>query len=625
MVELLFQQTDSTARRVETPVGTLPAPYGGALVQAFASITEREAWRDKLDSLAELPLAAEDIIDLEMLASGGLSPLDGFMTRETYRSVLENTRLPDGRPWGLPLVLAVTPEAFPGLRIGGVAALRHENEIVGLMQINDLYPWEPAAEEKALGASLDTRRHALRCTRGVTHLAGGPVLLFAARDASYKLPQHLWPREIRARSARHGWRDVAVAHLSHFWRRSHEYLVRCALESSEALLLHTPIGPEASVHAIPPDVLVQASRHLTERYLPSDRLIENSVPSAYLVPRARAVLMHAIFSQNCGAHQIYLPDLGDEDGTTRELLGDAARHGLNIRPVYMAAVYHCDACGGMVTRKSCFHGPAESSFTSDADVEQRLRLGESLPPDVARPDVARLLARSMANHLGEAAVRSEGRNLYPHAAEVSRELRQTLAGHKACVLWMTGLSGSGKSTIAHRLERDLLLAGHRVFVLDGDTLRTGLNRDLGFSDTDRRENLRRAAETVKVMVEAGMIVIASFISPFRAERQAVREILEKDFHEVYVEASLDACEARDPKGLYKRARAGQIPRFTGISSPYEPPENPDVRLDTTRRSLEDCVCELRDYLAAGGILRPGQIGPARTQLSQTLGHGQRMQ
>ncbi|MDH4134299.1 MAG: adenylyl-sulfate kinase, partial [Gammaproteobacteria bacterium] len=577
MVEKLLRQTDSSSRRIEIPAGALPAPCGGSLVQAFASIMEREAWCDELDSLPVLPLSADDAVDLEMLASGALSPLDGFMTHDAYRSVLEHTRLPDGHPWGLPVTLAVTPEMLRELKVGSVVALRRDSEIIGLLQVDDLYPWEPASEEIALGASLDMPRHALRRARGVSHLVGGAILLFAARDARYMLRHHLWPREIRARCTRHGWRDIAVPHLSHLWRRSHEYLVRCALESSEALLLHAPIGLEAAAHAIPPDVLTLASRHLTERYLPSDRLIENSVPSSYLGPQARAVLMHAIFSQNCGAHQIYLPDLGTEEARTRELLVEAARHGLSLRPVYMAAVYHCEACNGMVTRKSCFHGPTEFSFITDAEAEERLCLGEALPPDVARPDVARLLARGMARHLGEVPNRSGGSNLYPHVSEVSRELRQTLVGHKACALWMTGLSGSGKSTIAHRLERDLLLAGHRVFVLDGDTLRTGLNRDLGFSDTDRRENLRRAAETVKVMMEAGMIVIASFISPFRAERQMVREILGKDFHEVYVEASLDACEARDPKGLYKRARAGQIPRFTGISSPYEPPENPDVR------------------------------------------------
>ena len=283
-------------------------------------------------------------------------------------------------------------------------------------------------------------------------------------------------------------------------------------------------------------------------------------------------------SQNYGASQILLQD---DDGAARELFAEAARHGLVIRPVYMPAAFHCEPCGGIATHKSCPHGAELHLEVTDEEITERLLQGEGLPSFAARPEIARTLARGMAERLDSVAIKSAGRHIYPHAAEVSSELRQSLAGHKACALWMTGLSGSGKSTIAHRLERDLLLGGHRVFVLDGDTLRHGLNHDLGFSEADRRENLRRAAEVVKVMVEAGLIVIASFISPFRAERQMVREILGASFREVYVEASLAACEERDPKGLYKRARAGQIPQFTGISSPYEPPENPDVRLDTT--------------------------------------------
>ena len=274
-----------------------------------------------------------------------------------------------------------------------------------------------------------------------------------------------------------------------------------------------------------------------------------------------------------------------------------------IRPVYMPAAFHCEPCGGIATHKSCPHGAEQHLEVTDAEISEYLLQGEGLPPFVARPEIARSLARGMAERLDGVAVKSTVRHIYPHAAEVSSELRQTLAGHKSCALWMTGLSGSGKSTIAHRLERDLLLAGHRVFVLDGDTLRHGLNHDLGFSEADRRENLRRAAEVVKVMVEAGLIVIASFISPFRAERQMVREILGATFREVYVDASLAACEERDPKGLYKRARAGQIPQFTGISSPYEPPESPDVRLDTTVYSVDECARQMRDYLANGGVLR----------------------
>jgi bifunctional enzyme CysN/CysC len=242
---------------------------------------------------------------------------------------------------------------------------------------------------------------------------------------------------------------------------------------------------------------------------------------------------------------------------------------------------------------------------TDEQVAERLLQGEALSPLVTRPEIARALSRGMADRVDAVAVKGS-RHIYPHASEVSRELRHTLAGHKPAALWMTGLSGSGKSTVAHRLERDLLLAGHRVFVVDGDTLRHGLNRDLGFSEADRRENLRRAAETVKVMVEAGLIVIASFISPFRAERQMVREILGGAFHEVYVDASLEACEERDPKGLYKRARAGQIPQFTGISSPYEPPEHPDLHLDTTSHSVDECARQIRDYLATRGVLRAGR-------------------
>jgi adenylyl-sulfate kinase len=202
-----------------------------------------------------------------------------------------------------------------------------------------------------------------------------------------------------------------------------------------------------------------------------------------------------------------------------------------------------------------------------------------------------------------------GKFLYPHASEVSRDLVESLAGHKAGVLWMTGLSGSGKSTIAHRVERELILSGHRVYVLDGDTLRTGLNSDLGFGEVARRENLRRAAEVSKVLVDAGLIVIASFISPFSAEREMVRKIIGANFHEVYVEATLGTCEERDPKGLYKRARAGVIPNFTGISSPYEAPESPDLRLNTSLQSVDECVRQFHQFIAQAELSRAD--GPGR--------------
>lgn len=168
--------------------------------------------------------------------------------------------------------------------------------------------------------------------------------------------------------------------------------------------------------------------------------------------------------------------------------------------------------------------------------------------------------------------------------------RSRAIGQKPCVLWLTGLSGAGKSTIADRLEQELRALGKHTYVLDGDNVRHGLNRDLGFTDRDRVENIRRVSEVAKLMVDAGLIVIVAFISPFRSEREMARNLMEEgEFFEIFVDTPLDVCEARDPKGLYGKARRGEIPNFTGIDSPYEAPDDPDLRIDTTQLSVEQAA------------------------------------
>lgn len=170
-------------------------------------------------------------------------------------------------------------------------------------------------------------------------------------------------------------------------------------------------------------------------------------------------------------------------------------------------------------------------------------------------------------------------NVHRQALSIQREDREQLNGHKGKVIWFTGLSGSGKSTIANALEKELYAQGKRTYILDGDNVRQGLNKDLGFTDADRVENIRRVAEVAKLMMDAGMIVMTAFISPFRAERQTARELIGEDnFIEVFVDTPLEVCEQRDPKGLYKKARSGQLPNMTGINSPYEPPENPSITI-----------------------------------------------
>lgn len=194
-------------------------------------------------------------------------------------------------------------------------------------------------------------------------------------------------------------------------------------------------------------------------------------------------------------------------------------------------------------------------------------------------------------------------NITWHEHQVSTTERCRLNGHKGAVLWFTGLSGSGKSTIANVVDHLLHKAGKHSFVLDGDNIRMGLNKNLGFSPEDRTENIRRIGEVSKLFVSAGTIVSTAFISPYRADRDQVRVILEPgQFIEIYVKASLETCEARDPKGLYKKARAGEIKGFTGIDAPYEEPEKAELVLDSDTKDVDTLAQEVIDYLEANGYL-----------------------
>lgn len=176
-------------------------------------------------------------------------------------------------------------------------------------------------------------------------------------------------------------------------------------------------------------------------------------------------------------------------------------------------------------------------------------------------------------------------------------------GHRPCVVWLTGICGAGKTTIAHRVESRLNAAGRHTCLLDGDNVRQGLNRDLGFSEGDRVENIRRVGEVSKLMVDAGLIVLVAFISPFRADRAAARGLVEDDeFCEVFVDTALEVAEASDIKGLYAKARRGELPSFTGIDSPYEPPKNPELRIDTSRQSPEQAADAVVAHLRAVGVV-----------------------
>jgi adenylylsulfate kinase len=194
-------------------------------------------------------------------------------------------------------------------------------------------------------------------------------------------------------------------------------------------------------------------------------------------------------------------------------------------------------------------------------------------------------------------------NTIYHNATVTRQRREKLNKHQSVIIWFTGLSGSGKSTLAHSVEEELHKLGCRTFVLDGDNVRQGLSSNLTFSDDDRKENIRRIGEAAKLMMGAGIIAMTAFISPFKKDRNLVRQLLPQgDFIEIFCKASLKTCESRDVKGLYKRARAGEIKNYTGIDSPYEAPDNPELIIDTESEPLEKSVAKVIDFLKSKEII-----------------------
>jgi adenylylsulfate kinase len=200
-------------------------------------------------------------------------------------------------------------------------------------------------------------------------------------------------------------------------------------------------------------------------------------------------------------------------------------------------------------------------------------------------------------------------NVVWHHATVTRARREAQNGHRGAIIWFTGLSGSGKSTLAHAVEEVLHRRSCRTVVLDGDNVRHGLCGDLGFSAQNRQENIRRIGEVAKLFLEAGVIVLTAFISPFRGDRERVRNMVKKgDFIEIYCNASIEVCEMRDMKGFYKKARAGQISEFTGISAPYEAPEHPDLTVETGTRQLDECVQQVIHEMIRHGFVSPLKLG-----------------
>ena len=569
-----------------TPISPLIAPYGGCLVDLLVPTEARDEVKARASQLSSLQLSERSVCDLELLATGAFSPLDRFMGLADHQHVLDEMRLSNGQLFPLPISLPV--DASPTLHLDCDIALRDaKNDLLAVMTIEEIYAWDLAeVAQKAFG-TLDLR-HPLVAEMhrwGKLHISGKLQVL--------QLPKHhdfqglrLTPAQTRTRLEEFGYANVVAFQTRNPLHRVHEELTKRATQEVDGvLLLHPSVGMTK-----PGDVdhytRVRAYKALAAGYYDPNRILLALLPLAMRLAGPREALWHALIRRNHGANHFIVgrdhagpgndstgqPFYGPYDA--QELLQRySAELGVNMVPfrelVYLPDQERYEEVSRIPS------GTRTASISGTQVREQYLNQGQTLPPWFTRPEVAEILAET-----------------YPPR-------------HRQGVcIWFTGLSGAGKSTTAEVLTVLLLEHGRQVTLLDGDVVRTHLSKGLGFSKEDRDTNIRRIGFVAAEIVQHGGVAICAAVSPYQATRNDVRNLIGSEhFVEVFVDTPLEVCETRDTKGMYAKARRGEIKDFTGIDDPYEPPAQPEVTLDTVTYTPEENARLILHYLGQHGFVR----------------------
>lgn len=565
---------------------TLISPFGGRLVDLMVPAEATDEMKAYAGRLPSLQLSERSVCDLELLATGGFSPLDRFMGREDHQRVLDEMRLDSGNVFPIPVTLPVEPSR--AIRLDQEIALRDaKNEMLAVMTIEEIYEWDRAEVARKAFGTLDPR-HPLVAEMhrwGRLNISGRLQVLQLRRHYDFR-ELRLTPAQTRARLEALGYQNVAAFQTRNPLHRAHEELTKRAIQEINGVLLLHPVVGMTKPGDVDYYTRVRAYKALAGRYYDPDRILLALLPLAMRLAGPREALWHALIRRNCGANYLIVgrdhaspgadsagkPFYGPYDA--QELV-ERFRDELGVGVVpFTELVYLPDE--GRYEEISRVPAYARTMSISGTQVrDEYLSHGRPLPDWFTRPEVAEILA-----------------DTYPPR-------------HRQGVcIWFTGLSGAGKSTTAELLTALVLEHGRQATVLDGDVVRTHLSKGLGFSKEDRDINIRRIGFVAAEIVRHGGIAICAAVSPYRATRNDVRNMVGTDhFVEVFVDTALEVCERRDTKGIYAKARRGEITGFTGIDDPYEPPLNPEITLDTQVNTAEENARLILDYLLRKGFLR----------------------
>lgn len=576
---------------LEETVDDLISPYGGELVSLLLPAEECEEEKAYANGLPSIYLSERSVCDLELLAVGAFSPLSRFMTKVDLASVLDEMRLSNGYLFPIPITLPVDENA--GIRLDQEVALRNaKNEILALMAVEDIFESDPVEISQKVFGTQDT-----------LHPSVAELRRTSRRNASgrlrvLQLPRHydfeglrLTPEQTRERLSAFGRKNVVAFQTRNPLHRAHEELTKRAVEVTDGvLLLHPAVGMTK-----PGDVdhfsRVRTYQVLTDNYYQPDRVLLSLLPLAMRMAGPREALWHALIRRNYGANTFivgrdHASPGKDSTGKpfyqpygAQELVGRHSEE-LGIKMLSFSEMVYLSEEGRYEESKDVLPYQPTLALSGTQVRKEYLDLGQPLPEWFTRPEVADVLAET-----------------YP-------------ARHRQGVcVWFTGLSSAGKSTTAEVLTILLQEHGRQVTLLDGDVVRTHLSKGLGFSKDDRDANIRRIGFVAAEIVRHGGMVVCAAISPYRAVRDEVREMVgEGRFFEVFVDTPLEVCERRDVKGIYAQARCGALSGVTGIDDPYEPPLRAEITLDTVGYAPAENARLILNHLTGEGFVRRRSLG-----------------
>lgn len=568
----------------------LISPYGGELVNLLVTGEERQELLARSNRLPSVQISARALCDLELLATGAFAPLDRFMGKKDYERVLTEMRLTNGMLFPIPVALPVEEDALPS-RGDQITLNDARNNTIAVMDLEEVYHYDPQREARLVLGSTDPRHPLISemVRWGKVYVSGA---LKVVNLPSYHdfIDLRRTPAEVRTLLGKMGNEKVVAFQTRNPMHRIHEELTkRAAAEINGSLLIHPVVGMTK-----PGDVdhytRVRVYRALVDNYY-KDNTVLSLLPLAMRMAGPREALWHAIIRRNYGATHLIVGR--DHAGPGKDSQG---------RPFYgpyeaqeMVAQYAGEVGVEPVEFKELVYLADEERYEEAPKVPENARVF-TISGTQVRDD---FLAKGKM--LPEWFTRSE-------TAEILQQMYPPRHKQGFCI-WFTGLSGSGKSTTAEILTSLLLEHGRQITILDGDVVRTHLSKGLGFSPEDRDTNILRIGYVASEITRHGGAVICAAISPYRATRNEVRKMVGENFIEIFVDTPIEVCEQRDVKGLYARARRGQITGFTGVDDPYEAPVDPEITLDTVTFDPSANAHKIIDFLMNQGLLQKDGTNP----------------